>query len=360
MDILFLVALNGSRPVGGLKVVYEYANQLARRSHRVRILHTVQVLPRGVPVGVRGRLRILEFLPMALSGKWKPDKWFKLDSNVELIWIPTLSRMFLPRADIYVATWWTTAERLMAWRDLPGRKLYLIQHLETWQGLVDQVMSTWKGPLEKIVIARWLADIAHEIGETCHYIPNGLDFTQFGCDSPPQTRDPHHIAMLFSSGVTWKGSVDGLAAVLKLKEKYPDLKAEFFGLEERDKKLPGWIVYHQTPAQEEIRRIYNRASIFFAPSHSEGWGLPPCEAMMCGTAVVATDIGGHQEFCENGENAILVPPKNPEALALAASTLIDDSEMRLRIAESGRRSIGKFTWGRACDAFERVMANDSR
>jgi glycosyltransferase involved in cell wall biosynthesis len=355
MDIVFLVAYEGSRPVGGLKVVYEYANRLARRNHRVRVLHTVQVFPRGVRLSLKDRLRIFEYVPYALSGKWKPDPWFKLDPRVELVWIPSLSRMFVPQADIYIATWWTTAERLTEMRNLPGRKLYLIQHLETWQGLVDEVMATWKAPLEKIVIARWLEDIAHEIGETCDYIPNGLDFTQFGRDVPPESRNPMQIAMLFSPVVLWKGSQDGLAAVVSLKEKYPDLQAEFFSLQERPKDLPSWIVYHQTPEQEELRRIYNRASIFLAPSHSEGWGLPPCEAMMCGAAVVATDIGGHREFCTDGETAMLVPAKSPESIAQAVGKLLGDPELRLRIASNGHRNIQRFTWDVACDALEQVL-----
>lgn len=355
MDIVFFVAYDGARPVGGLKVVYEYANRLVRRNHRVRILHTVQVYARGARLGLKDRLRMFSYIPFALSGKWKPDKWFKLDPAVELLWVPSMSRAFIPRADVYVATWWTTAERLIALKNLPGRKLYLIQHLETWIGFVDQVMATWKAPLEKIVIARWLGDVAREMGETCHYIPNGLDFSRFGCDVPPKDKNPLQIAMLFSPGVQWKGSPDGLSALIRLKEKYPGLEAELFGQDERRKDLPSWIVYHQSPEQDELRRIYNRAAIFLAPSHSEGWGLPPCEAMMCGSAVVATDIGGHREFCTDGVTALLVPPQDPGAIASAAATLIENEELRLRLARNGHRNIQKFTWDAACDAFERVL-----
>jgi glycosyltransferase involved in cell wall biosynthesis len=358
MEIVFLVAYEGSRPVGGLKVVYEYANHLAGRNHKVRILHTVQVMPRDAQKSLRDRLRILEYVPLAFSGKWKPDQWFKLDPAIKLSWIPALSRIFIPSADVFVATWWTTAERLMALDDLPGRKLYLIQHLETWNGYVDQVMDTWKAPLEKIVIARWLEKIAMEMGEKCHYIPNGLDFTKFGCDVPAETRNPLHVAMLFSPGVPWKGSTDGLFALAQLKQKYPNLEAEFFGIDEPPGDLPSWIIYHQTPSQSELRRIYNRASIFLAPSHSEGWGLPPCEAMMCGAAVVATDIGGHREFCTDGETALLVPIQDPAAIQEAVEKLIEDQELRLRIARNGHRDIQRFTWDAACDALERVLIPD--
>ena len=169
------------------------------------------------------------------------------------------------------------------------------------------------------------------MGESCHYIPNGLDFTKFGCDVDPEARNPMRIAMLFSRSLAWKGSFDGLAALALLKQKIPALEAEFFGIDERPVDLPAWITYHHSPAQAELRRIYNRASIFLAPSLSEGWGLPPCEAMMCGAAVVATDIGGHREFCIDGENALLVPAQNPSAMADAVVKLLDDPELRLRL-----------------------------
>jgi glycosyltransferase involved in cell wall biosynthesis len=292
---------------------------------------------------------------MALSGNWRPDRWFKLDPEVKLSWIPTMSRVFLPQADAYIATWWTTADRLATFGAMPGRKLYLIQHLETWLGCADQVMATWRLPLEKIVIARWLGKVAEDMGETSHYIPNGLDFTKFGCDVPAEARNPRQVAMLFNQSLAWKGSLDGLAAIMLLKEKYPDLEAEIFGIDARPDDMPSWIVYHQTPAQAELRRIYNSAAIFLAPSLTEGWGLPPCEAMMCGGAVVATDIGGHREFCTDEETALLVPAQAPEAIAAAAARLIDNTELRLKISRNGHSEIQRFTWEVATDAFERVL-----
>ena len=359
MKIIFLLPQEASHPIGGFKVVYEYANRLARRNHTVSVVHIAQLYPRDAQLSFRDRVRFFRYLPFALRGNWKPDQWFNLDPQVKLRWIPLLSRIFLPGADAYFATWWTTADHLAAMHHLPGRKFYLIQHLETWFGSADRVMATWKAPLEKIVIARWLEDVARQMGESCHYIPNGLDFTKFGCDTPPEIRNPMRLAMMFSHSLAWKGSSEGVSALTSLKNQYPSLVAELFGVDQRPQDLPAWIVYHHAPAQQELRNIYNRASIFLAPSLSEGWGLPPCEAMMCGAAVVATDIGGHREFCTDGETALLVPAKDPEAMAEAVGKLIRDTEMRLRLARNGYYNIQKFTWDAACDALERTLLKPS-
>jgi len=355
MKIVFLLPQEAPRPAGGFKVVYEYANRLARRGHRVRVLHIAHLLPSDTRPGLRDKLRVLRYVPFALNRKWRPDRWFKLDPAVTISWVPSFSRIFLPKADVYVATWWTTADRLAAIQNFPARKLYLIQHLETWLGSEDQVMATWKTPLEKIVIARWLEEIARGLGQSSHYIPNGLDFSKYGCDVAPETRNPRQVAMMFSHSLLWKGSYEGLKAIVRLKEQFPDLQAELFGIDERPEDLPSWIVYHHAPPQAEIRRIYNRASIFLAPSLSEGWGLPPCEAMMCGTAVVATDIGGHREFSVDSVNALLVPPEDPAAMAAAAARLIADPELRLKLAQKGKADIQRFSWDSAVDAFERVL-----
>jgi len=359
MKIVFILPQEGTQPIGGFKVVYEYANGLAERKHQVQIVHMASAFPIGYAKRPKDWLHPFRYFPFAFRGDWRPTNWFALHPDVELRWVPCLSKMFLPEADAYVATWWVTAQHLNTLRNLSGRRLYLIQHLETWSGPEEQVMATWKMPFEKIVIARWLEKIGADIGERCNYIPNGLDFKKFGCDVAPENRETARIAMLFNNKVNWKGSADGLAAASLLKTKYPDLTAEFFGVYKRPENLPSWITYHQEPAQDELRRIYNRASIFLAPSHSEGWGLPPSEAMMCGATVVATDIGGHQEFCTDEQTALMVPAKHPEEMAKAAGRLIDDQPLRLRLAKNGNENIHRFTWNAAVDKFENLLDRTS-
>lgn len=360
MKIVFLIPSEGTNPGGGIKVFYEYANGLSARGHEVHIVHFASSNSRREAKTLRGRLRPLRYLPLAIRGDWKPDNWFTLSPSVHIRFVPTFARIFLPRADAYVAGWWSNAERLDSIRSLSGRRLYLIQHLETWAAPEEDVMATWRAPMEKVVIARWLQDIAKNLGESCHYIPNGLDFVKFGCDIAPENRNPKRFAMLFNDGVIWKGSADGIAALNLLKNRYSDLEAEIFGVQTRPSELPSWITYHQSPPQDELRNIYNRATIFLAPSHAEGWPLPPAEAMTCGAAVVATDIGGHREYCIDGETALIVPAKSPAALAAAATRLIDDAALRLEIARGGHRHIHKFTWSRAIDALERLLTGPAR
>jgi glycosyltransferase involved in cell wall biosynthesis len=70
-----------------------------------------------------------------------------------------------------------------------------------------------------------------------------------------------------------------------------------------------------------------------------GEGVPKVliEAAACGRPIVATDTGGCREIVRHGENGLLVPPRDPEALAEALGVLIRDPELRARMGKRGRQ-----------------------
>ena len=299
----------------------------------------------------------LRYAQRSIDKSYRPDAWFRIDPHVRLLWKPTLHARHIPDADVVVATWWRTAEKIDKYPQSKGRKLYLIQHLETWGDPEDRVIATWRLPLHKIVIARWLREIAERMGEKTTYIPNGLDFNAFGMDVDPIMRDPNHVMMLYH-GLEWKGSADGLEALRIAREKVPTLEADLFGTPAAPDGLPSWIRYHRNPPQIMLRQLYNQAAVFLAPSWTEGWGLPPSEAMMCGAALVATDIGGHREYAIHGETALLSPAKEPALMATNLVSLLQNQEQRIHLARSGNRYIQQFTWDRATDAFESALLAD--
>jgi alpha-1,3-rhamnosyl/mannosyltransferase len=96
----------------------------------------------------------------------------------------------------------------------------------------------------------------------------------------------------------------------------------------------------------ELRALYSSCAAFVYPSLYEGFGLPPLEAMACGAPVVASRIGAHLEVL--GEDAaLLVPPEDARALALAVARIVTDEGERRRLSEAGRRHAARFSWARA-------------
>ena len=91
----------------------------------------------------------------------------------------------------------------------------------------------------------------------------------------------------------------------------------------------------ETTSETGMSAFYNRCDIFVFASRSEGFGLPPLEAMACGCAVVTTDCGGVRDYVESGTNALMVASAQPQALAGAIAALVADAPRRERLAAAG-------------------------
>ena len=350
MKITFVLPFDGRRPVGGVKVVYEYANHLVQRGHEVTLIHPAG-LYLGVGINDRWYRNVAKYVLFALTQNYLPKNWFSLDPRVRVRWVPSLSERFVPEADVVVATAWETAEWVTRYQQHRGRKHYLIQHVEDWCGDRDRVLNTWKLPLKKIVISRWLGEIAQSLGETYCYIPNGLNFQRFGVDHAIEKRNPHKILMLHHT-LEWKGTNQGLAALAKVHARIPDIQVMLFGVEApQPGELPDWVRFERLPSKMRLRELYNEAAIFVSPSWAEGWALPPAEAMQCGCATVLTDIGGH-EYAIHGKTSLLSAPKDIDQMAQNIETLMKDRDQRLRLAHAGVSEMQQYTWSRATSKIE--------
>jgi glycosyltransferase involved in cell wall biosynthesis len=361
--ITFLLPLEGTRPTGGFKVAYEYANYLAGKGHCVSVVHAAhaQIDASLQSLGCKGALRsIRHYFRLKQNGRFKPTSWFDMSPSVNLLWVPTLHAKNIPDGDIVIATAWQTAEWAAAYPAEKGSKYYLIQHLETWSGPEDRVLATWKMPLAKIVISPWLADQAAELGESAELIYNGLNFEQFHLTNAIDARDPNNILMSFQDSLEWKGSRDGLKAFQLAQQQVPSLRLTLFGRDAAPADLPADIVYHKDPRQDTLRELYNQASIFLQPSWYEGWGLPACEALQCGASILTTDMEGARVYAIEGETALRSPIKDPEAMAANIVRLVRNPALRLRLATNGHRFIQEFTWKRAGARMEAVLLHAAR
>lgn len=85
--------------------------------------------------------------------------------------------------------------------------------------------------------------------------------------------------------------------------------------------------------EDKVRTFMGQADIFVAASHAEPLGVVYMEAMSTGTAVIGTNAGGAPEIIQHEETGLLVPPRDPEALAAAIERLASDRQLRVRLGE---------------------------
>ncbi len=97
-----------------------------------------------------------------------------------------------------------------------------------------------------------------------------------------------------------------------------------------------------------LAALYRMASVFAFPSLYEGFGLPPLEAMACGTPVVTSRISSLPEVV--GDAALLVDPYSEEAIARAISRVLDEPELRRSLVERGLLRASRFSWDRSVRA----------
>ena len=96
--------------------------------------------------------------------------------------------------------------------------------------------------------------------------------------------------------------------------------------------------------REKLRELYRRAMVFVYPSHHEGFGIPPLEAMACGAPVIATRTGAIHEYAEGA--ALLVEPGDGDALRAALARLVRDARSRAELRARGPERARSWRWDR--------------
>jgi glycosyltransferase involved in cell wall biosynthesis len=147
-----------------------------------------------------------------------------------------------------------------------------------------------------------------------------------------------------------------LQAFAMLRERMPDVRLVKVGTPEylpqfRQLKqlidaldLEQYVLFVDHPPEEELVAFYNVADLFVFPSLYEGFGLPPLEAMACGTPVVCSNAASLPEVV--GDAAITVDPYDVEALAEAMRRVLANADLQQDLRRRGLERAAGFTWER--------------
>lgn len=260
-----------------------------------------------------------------------------------------------------------------------------VHHVDdfTTPALVDcQRQAILEPDIVLVVSQHWRTLLKDEYGVDAGVVYNGVDRLRFGPIDPErraalrqQVGAEDRFLFLAVGGVEpRKGSVHLIEALGRLKaEIHPGPVLAVVGghsfqdyKEYRETALASMpalglelgrdVVLLGTVPDGELPAWYRAADALAFPSIKEGWGLAVLEAMAARLPVVATDIPVFREYLTPGEDALLVPPADPAALAGAMRSLVDDGALRDRLCAAGGRVASRFTWEAAASRHQAVYA----
>lgn len=351
MEIVF--PLMGFSVSGGVRALIEHANGLARRGHRVLVL---VARPSGSPI-----------LPLYEKVELKQSA-VRRSVLGELLW---LMREIPKTADAVVANFYLTAYPVALATHLRGPKgYYFVQGYEP--GLFGSAsnrrfralqralaaLSYWL-PLHQVVVSSWLRrQLPRRTSQTRPIVNEGVDTSIFTPDPKRMRNNAAHRIMTIARSAPGKGLHDFELSMCILAKEMPNSELLLVSQERGlavDTPLSSETVHPVDDA--EVASCYNRSNVFVFSSLQEGFGMPPLEAMACGTPVVTTDCGGVLDYAVDGVNCLIVPAGSPQAVAAAVYRILADQRLARRLSEAGVETARRYTWEAMVDKMEKTLVS---
>jgi glycosyltransferase involved in cell wall biosynthesis len=224
-----------------------------------------------------------------------------------------------------------------------------------WKGLAEDVAHLFTTAVfaNSEAVRRDVLAYERVRPEIVTVIPNGVALERYGAERPEPVRRelglPERSVVLVNVANLHpvKGHADLLRAVALLRERHPDLRlllpGRDYGILPRLQALVRELDLRERVMllgeRRDVPRLLAAADIVVHPSHAEGFSNAVLEGMSAGRPVVATAVGGTPEAMRDGVDGLLVPPRDPAALAAAIDRLASDVELRLRMGQRARQRV---------------------
>ena len=281
-----------------------------------------------------------------------------------LIRRPDAAHFFLPAAYLIGAPLAIMAgirPRLMSRRSLNTYQSNKPAFLAAIERVLHKRMDAVVGNSQAVV--RQLVDDEGVAAQSCRLLYNGIEVAE-----ATNARDASRAALgiygdtvvlsIVANLIPYKGHADLLDACSRLTPDAPwrllVIGNDSAGIEEalrqqaRQSGLTERIVFLGRRA--DIPDLLAASDIAVLASHEEGFSNAILEAMAAGLPMVTTDVGGNAEAVENGETGLVVPARQPAAMASALQRLVDDPAMRRQMGAAGRQRVRDLFSLEACVA----------
>ncbi|MHB8458956.1 MAG: glycosyltransferase family 4 protein [Candidatus Limnocylindrales bacterium] len=187
-------------------------------------------------------------------------------------------------------------------------------------------------------------------------IPNGVDVARFRRAVPvARWQDGTSNLLFVGRHEPRKGLLDLLKAYRILRKTGCRCRLLVVGTGPQEREARRYVLTHRLSGveflgrvtDEEKAQLFRTADLFIAPATGkESFGIVLLEAMASGAPIVASDIHGYKGVLRRGEQGLLVPARQPKALAAATARLLADPGLRAEMSASGLARAEEFSWDR--------------
>ena len=227
----------------------------------------------------------------------------------------------------------------------PGHRLYRNSTVPRASNVANRIVTPSKFSKDEIIEELGISPSKVDV------IYNGVsEFYQSESESSPFDLPNNYI--LFVSSALEFGNRKNLRSVIDVYQhmlKEYDISHKLVLVGKNENNIFGSIPFDKENVtvtgyvtEGELKYAYEQADVFLFPSVHEGFGLPPLEAMACGTPVVASSAASLPEVV--GDAGILINPEDTEEFANAILRIIQNNDHRNDLVEKGYRRTKTFTW----------------
>ncbi|MCE9499118.1 MAG: glycosyltransferase family 4 protein [Leptospira sp.] len=281
--------------------------------------------------------------------------WFPHINEIPVISLREYEEKFGKyRIKYLTATWWETSftvERMNA-----EHKFFFLQSLENrfypeGNSLQDGFFLSLGLGLNIFTEAKWIRDwLRKNLKIDAIHVPNGLDTTIFH----PGNRKPNsgklRVLIEGAGGTFYKGVAHCFEAI-------SNLDVEIWYVSTDGVILPEWKVdrlFTKIP-QSEMQKIYSECDVLLKMSKVEGVFGPPLEMMACGGTCVVGNVSGHDEYCENERNCLIIDKDSPGEARNAILRLMNDREFLKNLQIQGPVTAKKFQWKKSANILNKTV-----
>jgi glycosyltransferase involved in cell wall biosynthesis len=202
-----------------------------------------------------------------------------------------------------------------------------------------------------VVPSRYLETVFRQFELDTQVIPNIIDLDMFGVQSKNENRN---VTLVITRNLEAIYGIDvAVKAMSLLVARYSNLELKIAGSGPQEQALRALIAELNLQdhvqlmgrlERHDIVQLYQSADIMLNPTTVDNMPNSLLEALACALPIVSTNVGGVPYMVEHRRDALLVDPKNPQALADALQELIESPALREELVRNGLETVAQYSW----------------